>query len=71
MNKEKLKAVENWLDERFRIALYRDKALGNENGDDFLPSNPDFIYYKCAIDLLECMGYTCERDTHDRHIIYK
>ena len=71
MNKQQLKTIENWLDERFRIAMHKDKILGNENGDDFLPSNPDYIYYKGAINMLEHMGYTWERNTFGHHLIYK
>lgn len=71
MTKTQIKAVESWLDDRFESALHRDEEMGNANGTDFLPSNPDYIYYKGAINLLECAGFTWVRSCNGTHTVYK
>ena len=71
MNKTQIKAIESWLDNRFNIALHRDEVMGNSNGTDFLPNNPDYIFYKGAINLLECAGLTWVRSCNGTHTVYK
>lgn len=68
MNKEKRKNLENWLNERWQIALKTDEDMGNTT-DEFLPNNPDFIYYKGIIDTLRCLGIDWKRENHN-HIIF-
>jgi hypothetical protein len=61
LNKRQIKELENLLDERFEIAVITDKRMGNENGNDFLPNNPDFIYYKGILEVCTTLGLTYER----------
>lgn len=70
MTKEQQKSICVWLDERFEIALSTDKSMGNTDGQNFLPNNPDYIYYKGACDAIFACGYDWRR-TNGKHSIYK
>lgn len=74
MNNAKIKNLENILDERFLIAQNTDDRLGNGGGNNFLPNNPDYIFYKGMLATVEAMGFAWERITNNgqvKHIIYK
>ena len=71
MTKAKIKEIENWLDSRYQIALHTDERMGNKDNDEFLPNNPDIIFYKGAIKLLECAGFAWTRTPQGTHTIYK
>lgn len=74
MNNAKIKNLETLLNERFSIAQDTDNRLGNGGGNNFLPNNPDYIYYKGMLAAVEAMGLTWERITNNgqvKHIIYK
>lgn len=58
------------LDERYQIALATDERMGNKDGWEFLPSNPDFIFYKGMRDALEQLGFTIRRNGKDKHTVY-
>lgn len=62
MTKEQNKAICEWLDERFEIAVRHDKEMGNENGTEFLPNNANYIYYKGIIDTLQNLGFAWVRE---------
>nr|DAK86222.1 MAG TPA: Protein of unknown function (DUF3826) [Caudoviricetes sp.] len=69
MTKEQKENICKWLDERWQIALTTDARMGNTK-DEFLPNNPDYIYYKGACDGIFAMGYDWKR-TNGKHNIYK
>ena len=71
MNKLQIKAIEEWLDTRYESAVHRDSEMGNADGHEFLQNNPDFIYYKGGINLLESSGFSWERNSNGHHIVYK
>ena len=70
MNKKQEENICKWLDKRFEYAIMTDKELGNEYGKNFLQSNPDYIYYKGACDLLLLAGYDTYR-TNNKHYLSK
>lgn len=73
MNKKKIKAIENFLNQRFEIALHTDNEMGNEKGAKMLPNNPDFIYYSGMLDALLCIGFDYTREKIDgkiHHTLY-
>ena len=71
MNKATIRQIEMWLDSRYNIALHTDERMGNNDDEEFLPNNPDIIFYKGAIKMLECAGFSWTRDSKGKHIVYK
>lgn len=71
MNKKQIETLQKLLNERYEIALINDSHMGNKDGSDFLPNNPDYIYYKAINDTIEWLGYYCIRDKEGRHKLYK
>ena len=71
MTKLQLKAIESWLDSRFNIALHTDERMGNTDTNDFLPNNPDYIYYKAGLNLTENIGLTWTRNDNGLHRVFK
>lgn len=69
MNKKREESLCKWLDERWEMALDWDKRMGNTS-DEFLPNNPNYIYYKGALDCLNFCGFDWQR-TKGKHIIWK
>ena len=65
---EKLSKIEELLDERLEMALDTDKRMGNE-GDSFLPNNPDYLYYKGMIKTLDVLGYDYYREGY-KHTVF-
>lgn len=70
MNKKQIKRLENLLDERFEIALMTDESMGNKEGSNFLPNNPDYVYYKGIQEAIKVMGCWWERKDN-KHYVYK
>ena len=62
--------MEEWLDNRFRMAQLRDTEMGNEDATEFLPNNPDYIYYKGAIEMLQCTGFCWRRNSLGKHTLF-
>lgn len=69
MTKTQIKQAEQFLDSRYLIAVDTDKRMGNEQSDEFLPNNPDFIYYKGAVKMIENLGGNWTRNKYGLHII--
>lgn len=69
MTKTQIKKLEALLDERFKIAKHIDARMNNEDGEEFLPNNPDFIYYQGIIEAVEVLGLNWERKD-GKHYIY-
>lgn len=61
--------LEKSLDERLAIAIDTDKRMGND-GDNFLPNNPDYIYYKGMIEAMTALGYEYYREEY-KHTIFE
>lgn len=73
IKKERIKELEELLDERHNIAVWTDNEMGNENGKDFLPNNPDYIYYKGILETVMFIGLTYDRKIVDgkaRHRLF-
>ena len=73
MKKQKIEELEKLLNERHDIAVWTDKRMGNENGQDFLPNNPDYIFYKGILEACLTMGFAWERKIVDgkaRHLLF-
>lgn len=70
MTKKQEKLICDWLDDQFDMALFIDKKMGNGDSKDFLQNNPNYIYYKGALKMVELMGYAWEHKK-GKHIIYK
>lgn len=70
MNKKQIKRIETLLDEEFKIAWFIDDKMGNEGGDDFLPNNPNYIFYQGMVKAIETLGYVINRNNM-KHYIYK
>lgn len=58
------------LDERYQIALATDERLGNKDNWEFLPYNPDYIYYKGMCNAIEQLGFSWKRNGKDKHTVY-
>lgn len=69
MNKKQIEKLQNLLNERYEIALMTDEHMNNKEGQ-FLPNNPDYIYYKGILETIKTMGYWWERK-NNKHYIYK
>ena len=61
--------LEKLLDERLAIAIDTDKRMGND-GDNFLPNNPDYIYYKGMIESMVALGYEYCREEY-KHTVFE
>lgn len=61
--------LERLLDERLAIAIDTDKRMGND-GDKFLPNNPDYIFYKGMIEAMTALGYTYLREEY-KHTVFE
>ena len=55
-----VKQTEEWLDERWSIAHFKNP-----------PRQPDLNYYKGAIKAVEFLGYSWKRDENGKHTIIK
>ena len=62
MKKAYLERLEKLLDEKFQDACDTDKRMGN-NGDKFLPNNPDFIFYKGMLEAIAWLGINHTRES--------
>ena len=71
MTNQQLQQIEEFLDSRWQIALRTDERMGNQDGEELLPNNPDAIYYRGAIKLVEVAGLTWTRDSQGSHILYR
>lgn len=69
MTKKQIERLEILLDDNYKIAKFIDKKMGNENNDEFLPSNPNFIFYRGIIETIETMDLNWER-RGEKHYIY-
>lgn len=70
MKKAQIKAIEQWLDSRYQMAVHMDLEMGNADGHEFLQNNPNFIYYKGAINLLETAGFNWIRNGEGHHLVF-
>ena len=64
MKKEKIKAIENLLNNRFYLALQRDKQQNNTT-TVFLPNNTEYIYYLGMLDALMALGFEYTRSNEN------
>ena len=69
MQSKWIKFAEAMLDEYWQLALSRDKRMGNTL-DDFLPDNPNWIYYKGMIEMVQALGLDWQRN-NGKHKIFK
>jgi len=67
MKKAHLERLQEILDEKFQQALETDKRMGN-NTDNFLPNNPDFIFYKGMLEAIAWLGINHSRES-GKHIL--
>lgn len=65
-----LKQAEKYLNERFQIAIRTDEEMGNHDSEDFLPNNPDFIFYKGCSRMIDQLGLDWDRDNEGNHRVY-
>lgn len=56
ITEKQIKKAEDFLDERYCIALQTDEHMGNKEGKNFLPNNVDYIYYTACIYTLRVLG---------------
>ena len=70
MKKSTIKTMEEWLDRRFTMAEQRDAEMGNTDGTEFLSNNPDYIYYKGALEMLQCAGFCWKRNVLGKHTLF-
>ena len=71
MTEKHLKSVEQWMDERFELALRAEETLGNKDGRQLLPQNADYNYYKGICDALVALGFDWIRNENGKHRIIK
>lgn len=70
MNKEQIKNLEEFLNERWQIALATDEKMGNKDSIKFAPKNVDYAYYQGALNAIEFLGLDWRRDG-GKHRVFK
>ena len=70
MNKEKIKNLEEFLNERWQIAVATDEEMGNKDSNKFLANNVDYVYYQGALDAIAFLGLDWKRN-NGKHRVFK
>lgn len=69
MNEKQKQFTQEFLNERWEIAVDTDKRMGNTDEAKFLSNNPDYIYYQACLDILQAIGFDWKRN-NGKHIIF-
>ena len=70
ITKQQIKNAEEMLRKCYYIAVQTDEDMGNKDGENFLSDNPDYLYYKACIDMLNRLGLDVQRTNRRGKIVH-